>query len=101
MATASQTALAAGLAVLKGEHGEAYTCGAVSFAAIRADVARSDGLGGTTWETELTATRSLFSALPAEGSVITHTATRATFRLVNWRPGPYGQIVMVVRAEGR
>ena len=103
MPSAVHSALAIGLAVLASDagNGEAFTLGALSFTGSITSQEKPDGLGGRFVETTILALRSAFSALPAEGDVVTQTATSAKFRVLFCRPNSGGFFNIHVGAEIR
>ena len=72
MASAIQSALARGLAVLASEagNGDTFTLGAVSFAGSLTSQEKPDGIGGRIVAHKICALRSAFAGLPKEGDVI-------------------------------
>lgn len=73
MASAVQSALARGLAILASDagNGDTFTLGAISFAGSLTSQEKPDGIGGRIVAHKICALRSAFSSLPKEGDVIT------------------------------
>ena len=105
MASESQDALLEGLAVAHEEHDFGYRVGASggpTFSAILSSRPITDALGGTVTETTLQVTRSTLATLPVSGAIITYTGTGGgAYTVLGYRPGPPGEIILVVEAETR